>query len=301
MKLSSRHGFTMVELSISIVFVGILSISLAVVINSMVVAYRKGNMMAHVNTTGINLVDDFRAATQRSSASSLMVVCSNLYTGDTVERDKCLNDSAYNYVSLTHFSKVSMDGGREFEAPIYGVYCTGTYSYIWNSGYYELSGAKFAEKTASKWATLVTSDGEIRYREGSSNAPFRMLRVQDPNRSVCTAAYNNDGEYSSAAEMNNVINISSQTLDERPEQLLTTRGAGDLAIYDLTIAKPAVNYDNNSVFYQGTFILGTVDGGVNILSRNNACATPSGYDFAYNYCAINKFSFAVRASGGSNK
>lgn len=299
MKLVSNKGFTMVELSIALVFVGILSVSLAVVINSMMLSYRKSNTMAQVNTTGTDLVDDFRAAAQRSSAQSLTMICDYVYVENTAERNECVEDNAYNFVSLTHFSTVTMDG-REFVAPIYGVYCTGSYSYIWNSGYYELGDARFDEKRVNKWVTLMTGDGEIKYREGTNDLPFKLLKVQDPNRGICVAAYDEEGYEVAdgvAVGMKDTIDISNRAMDEEPEQLLVARGAGDLAIYDLTIAKPAVNYDNNSVFYQGSFILGTVNGGVNILSRNNACATPSGYDYAYNYCAINKFSFAVRASG----
>ena len=294
MKSALCKGFTMVELSIALVFVGILSVSLAVVMNSMLVSYRKGNTMAQVNTTGTDLVDDFRAATQRSSAQSLITVCNVLYADDALGRDKCLSDDAYDFISSTHFSKVKM-GGREFDAPIYGAYCAGSYSYIWNSGYYFSNEAHFKEKDEGTWATLKIENGEIKYLDGTDDHPFKLLKVRDQNRSVCAAIYNSS--VMGNENVNSEIDISNREMDEEPEQLLISRGANDLAIYDLTISRPVVNYDNNSVFYYGSFILGTADGGVDILSRNNACATPSGYDYVYNYCAINKFSFAVRASG----
>ena len=297
----SYDGFTMVELSISVVFVGILSISLAMVISSMVTSYRKGNTMAQVNTAGIDLVDDFSAAAQRTSVRSLALICNTVYGDNEDEKNKCLEDNAYNYMYLVHFDEVSINGNREFTAPIYGVYCTGSYSYIWNSGYYELANANFDAKQRREWARLKISDNnEIKFKKKSDEFPFRLLKVQDSGRNVCKAAYSdsNEGYVSNReAKMNYEIDISNLGLEEEPEQMIASRGASDLALYDLTITRPAMGAGNNSMFYQGSFILGTVDNGVNILSRNNACVTPGDYEFAYSYCAINKFSFAVKASG----
>ena len=297
----SYDGFTMVELSISVVFVGILSISLAMVISSMVTSYRKGNTMAQVNTAGIDLVDDFSAAAQRTSVRSLVLICNNVYGDNEEEKNKCLEDNAYNYMYLVHLSAVSINKNRAFMAPIYGVYCTGSYSYIWNSGYYELESAEFKEKH-SEWATLkIADDKEIKFKsKGKKEAPFRLLKVQDSGRNVCKAAYSESNEGyvpNGEAKMNHVIDVSDLGLEEEPEQMLALHGTSDLALYDLTIKRPAMGAGNNSMFYQGSFILGTVDNGVNILSRNNACVTPGDYEFAYSYCAINKFSFAVKASG----
>ncbi len=316
MRKVSRSGFTLVELSIAIVFVGLLSVSLAGVISSMMASYRRGNILSQVNTAGTSLIDDFTAATRQSSARSLTRICNSVYADNEAEKEECLVDDAYNFVSLTHFSEVT-SGGKIFKAPVYGVYCTGSYSYIWNSGYYELENATFEEKSLNRWAVLISNDYPegIRYQEGEEvangnhNVPFKLLKVLDKNRSICVAAFGekengyeaiNDEATATAAFEGNIIDvreIGNGMLEGEPEYLISSHGATDLAIYDLTVSRPAVNYENNSVFYQAAFILGTLDGGVNILSHNSACEVPSGYDFAYNYCAINKFSFAVRALG----
>jgi hypothetical protein len=53
------------------------------------------------------------------------------------------------------------------------------------------------------------------------------------------------------------------------------------------------------LFYAGSFILGTTTGGPNIKSNNGNCAVPGDVVYSnFDYCAINKFSFAAQANGG---
>ena len=79
----------------------------------------------------------------------------------------------------------------------------------------------------------------------------------------------------------------------------------DLALYDFVVLPATQNNKTGQVFYSGMFILATMRGGVNILSNGDFC---TGTDTMYssnvestqqefNYCAVNKFNFAVRASG----
>ena len=75
----------------------------------------------------------------------------------------------------------------------------------------------------------------------------------------------------------------------------------NLAIYDMnTSVSEQVGITKNAYYYS-SFVLGTVQGGVNINVAGNTCATPGGnYKTVENldYCAINKFNFAALASGG---
>ena len=85
---------------------------------------------------------------------------------------------------------------------------------------------------------------------------------------------------------------------EEPVELISSNNAGgDLAIYDLSATFSTSGVSINSAFYSVSFILGTVQGGINIKAAGNFCNPPNGYDSSFDYCAINKFNFAAQATG----
>ena len=63
----SRRGFTLVELSLSLVFISILSLTIVLMINNAVESYQRGVTLNQINTVGMDLVDDIRTAVQNSS------------------------------------------------------------------------------------------------------------------------------------------------------------------------------------------------------------------------------------------
>ena len=65
------------------------------------------------------------------------------------------------------------------------------------------------------------------------------------------------------------------------------------------MATPATNDLGKASFYSVSFILGTVQGGINVMSSGNFCKAPEEDDSNFDYCAINKFNFAAQATGGS--
>ena len=150
----SKKGFTLVELSLSMLFVGILSLAIVLIINNTVVAYQRGLTLGRINTVGSDVVDDMRSSVQSSSARGLMSSCYMAIYGEDgralngEERAKCANDNARNFVSVTKTTKTLKINGVEVddEVPIYGAFCTGSYSYVWNSGYYWAENATFDEK-----------------------------------------------------------------------------------------------------------------------------------------------------------
>ena len=74
----------------------------------------------------------------------------------------------------------------------------------------------------------------------------------------------------------------------------------NMALYDLLVAKPAVSKENDGALYPISFVLGPIDGGINIIAQGKSCSAPNDYEGNLDYCAINKFSFAARATGGEN-
>ena len=149
---------------------------------------------------------------------------------------------------------------------------------------------------------------------GKTETDFKLLKIRDRNREVCVAALNEgltspkDRRYTYVPDATNGDSINSVTepnvfnltnysvISEEPVDLLAGDISNNLAIYDLTSAAPAT-----SAFYITSFILGTIQGGININASGNFCATPEGYNSTienFNYCAINKFNFAAQANGG---
>lgn len=265
----SRSGFTLVELSLSIAFISILSITIVVIINDMILSYQKGLVMKQVNTVGSELIDDFRASIASSSAGSL----SNLCDSATSSEEDC-----YKSIFISKSANIKI-GNKQITAPVYGAFCSGSYSYIWNSGYF-FNSATY--KIDSAVARASFSHNGTNYGDN-----FRLLKVPDITRSVCA---NHE-----ASDENN-FSLSSSLSEDQIIELFPSDS--NLALYDLYVSKPARSSQSSAAYYSGSFILATIQGGINVKASGNYCATPSDYTVEnFDYCAINKFNFAMQASG----
>ncbi|MBQ1387571.1 hypothetical protein IIY68_02160 [Candidatus Saccharibacteria bacterium] len=294
-RLKNKKGFTLVELSLSIAFIAILSITIALIINDAISTYRRGLTLNQINTVGMDLVDDMRAAIQNSPAKVVAEICDEVFKGngsqETSQRNNCKSDGGRKFVSIvkasTNSDKVKIKGEEKEGVPLYGAFCTGAYSYVWNSGYL------FTEDNSS----LERASLSYKY-DGTEENPndFRLIKVRDENRKVCRSGLvEGDSKYDEFGT--NQFEVGEIT--EEPVVLLSGSGdtANALALYDLSVPAPAAD-GVNAAFYAVSFILGTVQGGINVMSSGNFCATPDEYDSNFDYCAINKFNFAAQANGG---
>ena len=320
----ARGGFTIVELSLSIVFIAILSLSVVLIMTNAISAYHRGLTLNQVNTTGMELTDDLRAAIQNSPAHSVKSKCSTVYSSNVIKN--CENDKARNFVSVARYATVKKKAtGATIgtNVPVFGAFCTGSYSYIWNSGYL----------FSDDYTTNVGGKATFKYREiGGSvadyNKDFKLLKIKDEDRAVCVAAtrggntgtgngsteryYVKTGTSATNSYQNinaasnqggrefNITGESYNTIEEEPIDLLA--GSNNLAVYNIVSSAPAEGSAANVLFYSISFVLGTVQGGINIMESGNYCTTPTDYQNAalenFDYCAINKFNFAAEATGG---
>lgn len=343
-KKPQRKGFTLIELSLSMIFVALLALAIALVIRDTVMSYRRGLTLNQINTVGMDIVDDIRAAVQNSQSKSLLGDCLKYYYSNADPQNvegsaywNCTQDQGYNFVYWVKTENIVLDKGTSAEVemkdvPIYGAFCTGAYSYIWNSGYFETENTEFYSKTTKEWArlkykmagdTVVTVMGSLRDGSttpdangeiGMANKPFRLLKVRDDRRGVCAGVIRKttsagdkmegfddytkaDGvlpdDFDGMFDMTTYMEVDAK---EPPVDIIITDKTYDLAIYDLFAARPAVSSTQKNMFYSASFILGTIDGGINITAHGKSCAAPSDYETEnYDYCSINKFSFAAQS------
>lgn len=318
----------MIELSLALVFVGILSLAVVLMMNNTIASYRRGLILNKINTAGMDIVDEMRSAVQSSSADAVSGLCTTFYDNNSTARQQCLEDGAYNFVSMTWKAQVSE--GEEKEPigvlPVYGAFCTGTYSYIWASGYFENSKLDGNNKRTVEAVRPIfkyrDAMNQVQVYGDSEDEEFRILKVRDDYRSVCVSKVRTyeDNHYEqnyyyataeSAEEKNNVffagdkeksnefdISNGYGIVTEEPVDLLRSDTENDLVIYDLAVPRPAESTTQENMFYSASFILGTIRGGINITSNGQACEPPNNYEKeAFDYCAINKFNFAVQAGG----
>lgn len=314
--LRCNDGFTLVELSLSLVFISILSLAVVLVIANAVSAYHKSLTLNQIDTVGTNLVDDMRSAVQDSPASNLIALCDRLNDANgKMAKTECIRDQARKFVNITAFADVALVAGDEAmrNTPVFGALCTGSYSYLWNSGYF-FNGKSVIGNGAG------VSPASLKYATASNETKtisnFRLLKVKDRSRAVCAAAVRVSGGrvediYNRTDAISSLFDISLQDLvtrgervivDEEPTELLKANdGATDsgLALYDLSTFTAEDSFSRKNLYYYTSFILGSVQGGINITGDGNYCSTPESYNGLENfdYCAINKFNFAALATG----
>lgn len=294
-----RTGFTLVELSLSLAFISVLSITIVLIINNTISSYKRSLMLSQINTTGMELVEDVRTAVQNSSAKAVINECER-YNG--AMRTICEDDKARNFVTIKRFADVS---GVGEDIPVFGAFCTGGYSYIWNSGYFYANEREIKSNGAELSPALLKytyyDDDDSNY---ITNSNFRFLKVKDKDRTICFSAMEkiNSGEYSQNPEISNEFEINR--IKEEPTVILADDPANQLALYDFSAEIPVSDESGFSTFYSMSFILGTLQGGVNVASNGNFCVAPEDFESGFenfDYCSINKFDFAAQAIGGLNE
>ncbi len=303
----NKRGFTLIELLFSITFISILALTIVVITMNILADYRRGLTIKQINTTGNDLIDDFRAAIADSSAKSILDLCASVYK-DQATNQSCQDDYAYSFINLVRIADVEIGDDKSEnhkvvkDVPVYGAFCSGTYSYIWNSGYF--FGENYSVNTSK--ATFKYTD--VYDGTEKTATDFRILKVKDPSRTVCVsqkmahetgAVYFKNTSLRRILKSDFVVDNNYGKIVENPVELLVgVNGKNDLALYEFNISQPAQDPTTRNTFYSGTFILATVTGGINIKASGNYCATPAEYDIEnFDYCAINNFKFAIQASG----
>lgn len=289
-----RQGFTMIEITLAMAFVSTLLITIALVISQIMTIYQKGLALRAVNSVGRELIDEFSRAINIAPVKGVNFLCSGIYSGSTEAvnnaRNACISRGAYLLTYHQDYAQLNVNGTNK-EVPLHGTFCTGRYSYIWNTGYALNNG---------RAETIHLTYGESNTNYQSNN--FRLLRIPDDDNRICAQGVsNNNYEYNAPTGDNPVLDFTAGTggsFEAEPIELLGN-SENNLVLYDLVVFPAALHTVTQHSFYSATFILATLSGGVDIMSAGDYCTADPTDDLTtdFNYCAVNKFNFAVRATG----
>lgn len=319
---TNRSGFTLVELSLSVLFIAILSIAVVLVMTGAISSYHRSITLNKLNNVGSSLVRDMQDAIKNASVKTMKSLCEDNFDSNNNNRTKCLNDNGKKLNAITRYANVKARTRGEVinSVPVFGAVCLGSYSYIWNSGYF------FNDDYDVDGVGPVKLTYELKGEGAKTVSNFRLIKIKDELHKVCKAALRN---YASSGESDKykydltniggsgddvVFNMAEEgvSTDEAPVRFLGSdkqndeegsveNDDGTLAIYDMTTTVSEQVGISKNAYYYSSFVLGTVQGGINVKQSGNTCAAPEGYDSAVSdldYCAINKFNFAALATGG---
>jgi hypothetical protein len=282
---TKKTGFTIIELLLAMTFLALLLIGITLLIIRITAIYQKGLTVRAINTTGRVLIDDF---TRTVSGSPIVNVS---FAEDENAAGKVKD---YFFENLNE-AGVQMSGG----------FCTGAFSYIWNTAY------------------AIKDDNRLISYNGSSD--FRLIKVPDPERQICaqhmsltlpvsdlktisfpcpdigSTSYQIpikvDGRYVGQPLDEQTTFLPPSGWCDQPTELLANSNDG-LTLYNFRVFPASSNQITGHIFYTATFILATLRGDVNIYAPGDYCQDiPDNLDTDFSYCAINKFNFAMRATG----
>ncbi len=172
--------------------------------------------------------------------------------------------------------------------PYWGIFCTGTYTYLWNSIY---------ANSSNRLKIVGTNNNTLLEN-------FRFIKIKDDSRSIRKITmldgkelgYNNN-KFNGSVDIS-VTGITEESMNDDNNVVDLLDINSGLALFDLSVDQPAVSLLGDNVFYSVSFVLGTVSGDANINATGNYCGTPEGSSSISDYCSINKFSFSVQVNGG---
>lgn len=299
---SVKSGFTLVELSFAIAFISVLLIIITLITNEIVTIYRKGYSIKTINQVGRDIIDDFQDAITQSPPTLISSFCARTYADDPDNLARCNSDGGFASVYQQFYAQISVANSEDSPnyLPTGGVFCSGKYSYIWNTGYL-FNSDNYTGAPASITVSYSLADASGSGATGSITG-FRLIKVEDTSRSVCAASIPLSSPSGKYPQSNDRLKhpttaiVIPEPLASAPEELLKDSDAA-LALYDFVLFKPARVASTNRLLFSGSFILGTITGGVDIMTSSNYCKAPANFSADFSYCAINKFNFTIQASG----
>ena len=273
-----KKAFTIIEFLLAMTVLSVMLMGIVTLTMRILEIYRKGLALRAINATGRDILNDL----SRSIGGSPIVdnVNPTPASGSTDIRWNDIKKVYRNYYN-EKTSSSSITNNKHVQ--IGGVFCTGAYSYVWNTA----PTIEAYRKNPNSKNNAFTIEGKV----------YKLARFPDTDRVACERVNENSDDLKTTHISNGI--------DSRDIVSLISDDDSDLAIYDFVVLPATQNAKTGQIFYSGSFILATMRGGVNVLTNGNFCTgTEQMYnsqveavDQDFNYCAVNKFNFAIRATG----
>jgi type II secretory pathway pseudopilin PulG len=291
----NKKGFTLIELMLSVGFIGFLLVTIALTIIQIMGLYNKGLTLKEVDSVSRVVVRDMQ---QGISGASMFTV--RYEDGSTPEED---------YKVATTLQDADEHGVDYYSNDAGGRLCTGVYSYIWNRGQAIIGTGPFGLDIPLTYKDPGNADAGIdgypvqfaqeEAADGSLvDKPIRFIKKADPAKALCKVPA---GETPEATTFGSKIGLS------KDYQNVFGTGNNNLMLYKFAITMPlgtTANDEGNEVsaistFYNVSLVVGTQmgdesqDGFVN--TNNATCKSPNVAEFNDSeYCAINNIDFVAR-------
>lgn len=298
----SKQGFTIIELMLAMTFVATLLIAIAIVAINIVSIYQRGLALKAVNSVGRSLIEELTTSINSAPAVDTTSLCNHLASGSNAigysNTAACLANHAHRYVYNDRFAIKNNRDGQSGEYQYSGVFCTGNYSYLWNTHY----GLTEKSRTLS---LLYLNESGNEQRISAEDA--RLIRIQDRTYRVCSAFLQKQADDPSSTS-DWEVDIR-QEAKNGTENRITTPTNGylsafdlDLFLYEFTVQPISQDVITLRTYMTGNFILATQRGGIDITTTGDYCQNSETSQLdnlgaEFNYCAINKFNFAARTAG----
>ncbi|MCQ2571080.1 MAG: prepilin-type N-terminal cleavage/methylation domain-containing protein [Candidatus Saccharibacteria bacterium] len=320
-----KKGFTIIELMLAMAFLGTMLVGIASLTMRITNIYQKGLSLRNINSIGREIISDITRTTNGSRVN--IDINPEVPTNGLVTQSDISLARAEYYIYTEEFENGDnlADGGRQMG----GVFCTGDFSYIWNTAdnlrkIRENGDDKVKDKNinSSNVNEILAKNVYVIHAKDGYVIP-KLARFQDKEREACTHTEmtingsvryvpSQDKDIALKAKSAYLFDISAEgrKLDAVTE--LIEDNEADLALYDFKVFPATQHNATKQIFYSGMFILATYRGGVNIKSNGDFCQGSDNENGLrdsditlndFDYCAVNKFNFSARATGetGINK
>ena len=287
---NNRQGFTIIELMLSTVFIGSLLLVITLVVMQATSLYNTGLTIKEVNAVSRVVVRDMQQTIMNSDVFAL----------------RYYDDTATNPVTkmASRFSEIQPGTRSDYYTNnAGGRFCTGTYSYAWNTGraLKAYNGDRgLSEFEGSPIQFIKTASGQ--------DDPIKFIKIRDTQKNLCRAAlvdstgaetrpdrYLPSGD--SGAQYQNVFGAGNNNL---VLYKISIDAPGDQGVLGGVIGMPNVDIKATAPYYTISLVVGTQSGD-EIITTNETCSPPAEATVNESeYCAINKIDFVAR-SGAAGK
>ncbi len=260
----NKKGFTIIEFSISLIFISIILVAVCLLTIQISQIYQQGLVIRAINSAGREIMDEM---TQTVSSSQIVAgINPTLGSGLDNITDRDILEARKKYFL---YNQKGSDSSQQTS----GIFCTGSYDYVWNT-------ADTVKNNDKNNAVLI------------NNQIYKFARIPDTSRKFCAADISTGKIKSISIPAGNVINLINS--DENDLALY------DLTVYPAMQSESTLHTLYSISFIIATTRGGiniNANGDYCRSVDDPKSGEYSNQDF--NYCAVNRFDFVIRQTGES--